>query len=486
MNLLFRIVVLVGLIAGGGVAIGWTGQSLQVSARQDINAELVVCPTCKVTSIVQAIATVPEGSVIEVRGGTYPGELAIDRSVSLIATEGATVDGNEEGTLIRITATDVTIDGFRLQGTGSSHDKEDSAIVVDAERTTIINNHIEDALFGIYLRTSHGSIVRNNEIIARPVDQALRGDGIRIWYSNDVIVDSNIAVDGRDIILWYSNDAQMINNRFDGNRYGMHLMYSDGADISNNSLNDNTIGLYIMYSRDPLVVGNSLSNNKGASGGGLGLKDVDGAHVEANRFVNNQIGAQVDTSPREPNIENYFIGNVFAFNEVGIGFQPAVRHNTLIDNAFIDNGDHVALLGRGKLKDITWAVDGSGNYWSDYAGYDDGGDGVGDLPYQSQRMFEALVSDYPDLRIFSYSPASMAIDFAAEAFPSVRPEIRFEDPAPLMSPVQSDLLPPVESSDPTKRFLLAIAGGLIGVVALIGVRKLRRQQVWDTGSGGQA
>jgi nitrous oxidase accessory protein len=473
--------VLLGLGLSLSLAAALTGLAGFVEtgvARQqgDGGADIVVCESCDISSPQAAVDAANPGDRIEVRGGTYPGGLEIDKPVTLVGVEGPVIDGEGEGTLVHITATDVTIDGFTLRGTGGSHDKEDTAILVDARRATVTRNHLEDVLFGIYLRKAHGSIVTDNVVLARPVDQAIRGDGIRIWYSDDVIVENNQASDGRDMILWYSNDARIVNNEFNRNRYGMHLMFSDNAHIEGNSLNENTIGLYVMYSRKVMIVSNSMSNNAGATGGGLGLKDVDDAYVEGNRFVNNQTGAQVDTSPREPGIENYFIANVFAFNETGIAFQPAVQHNTLFDNAFIDNGEHVGLMGRGELKGITWAVEGSGNYWSDYAGYDEDRDGVGDLPYASQQLFETLIGDYPSLRLFAYSPASMAIDFAAEAFPSFRPQVKFEDPHPLMKPVASPLLPKVEQQSGRERVLLGMASGA-GLVAAIGAAAaMRRRQ----------
>lgn len=450
---------------------------LQPVAGQDSaqDADFVVCESCELTSIADALAAASAGDVIEVRGGTHPGGLVIDQSIVLLGRGGAVIDGQGQGTLVAITAADVTIDGFMLRGTGSSHDKEDTAILVDAPRATITNNALEDVLFGIYLRKADGSIVRNNTVVARPVDVAVRGDGIRIWYSNDVVVEGNQASDGRDMILWYSDNAVVANNEFNRNRYGMHLMFSNNAHIEGNSLNENTIGLYVMYSRDVTIVGNSMSNNAGATGGGLGLKDVDNAVVEANRFVNNQTGVQIDTSPREPGIENYFLDNVFAFNDVGIAIQPAVKHNTFLGNAFIDNNEHVSLMGRGQLKEITWAADGRGNFWSDYSGYDADRDGVGDLPYTSQQLFESLVEDYPDLRLFSYSPASMAIDFAAEAFPSFRPQVKFEDPSPLMQPSASALLPSIAKEPQTNRVVMGVAGAFGAVAAIAGAARMRRR-----------
>jgi nitrous oxidase accessory protein len=254
-------------------------------------------------------------------------------------------------------------------------------------------------------------------------------------------------------------------------------MFSDRIHIEGNSLKENSIGLYIMYSREPTVVGNSMSNNHGPSGGGIGLKDVDHAVIEANRFINNNIAAQVDTSPREIGVENYWYGNVFAYNQLGIGFMPSVQHNTLVDNSFIDNTEHVGILGRGQLRNITWTVDGRGNYWSDYAGYDADGDGVGDRPYRSQKLFESLMNDTPELRLFLFSPSATAIDFAAKAFPEVRPETKLEDPAPLMSAPVSPLLPPLEAASTGSRAALGIAGLVAIAVPALVVAQLRARPV---------
>src|SRR5690606_29909692 len=214
----------------------------------------------------------------------------------------------------------------------------------------------------------------------------------------------------------------------------------------------------------------------GPSGAGIGLKDVDGATIVDNRFVNNRVGAQIDTSPREPNIEHIWRGNVFAYNQIALGLMPAVRNNTFTENAFIDNIVNLSILGGGELRDLTWAVDGRGNYWSDYVGYDADGDGIGDVPYRSQQLFESLIDSHPSLRVFMFSPASMAIDFAARAVPAVRPREKFSDPAPLMSPPAAVGLPAVERAPVWSRWLHGVAGvgGAAGVLALAGFMRRKR------------
>jgi nitrous oxidase accessory protein len=430
--------------------------------------DIVVCPSCEVTSIQDAIDNAPVGGTVEVRAGTYAGPITITSKVSLIGVDRPVIDGGGKGTVVHGIGAEFTISGFNVRGSGQTLDHEDTGILVDKGRAVIIDNVVEDSLFGIYLKDAPGSVIRNNTVISKPLPIALRGDGIRVWYCDDMVIEGNQADAGRDVILWYSNRGLVRDNEFNNGRYGLHLMFSDDAVIESNSLSENSIGLYIMYSRNASVVGNTLSNNSGPSGGGLGLKDVDLAVVKGNRFVNNRIAAQVDTSPREPGIENLWIGNVFAYNEVALGIMPAVRNNTLSENSFIDNIQNVTILGGGQLRDITWSVDGRGNYWSDYAGYDADGNGVGDVPYRSEELFESLMDDHPQLRLFLFSPAATAIDFAAKAFPEVRPRTRFIDDAPLMSPPVDAVLPAAAQASDISRAL----SGLFGLVAVAGALAL--------------
>ena len=50
--------------------------------------------------------------------------------------------------------------------------------------------------------------------------------------------------------------------------------------------------------------------------------------------------------------------------------------NTAYNNTFIDNGIHQAFDNR----DNSWDNGSWGNYWSDYTGKDENGDGIGDTP----------------------------------------------------------------------------------------------------------
>ena len=223
-------------------------------------------------------------------------------------------------------------------------------------------------------------------------------------------------------------------------------MYCDDAIIAGNRLIGNSVGAFLMYSRRVNMRNNTIAGNRGPSGYGVGLKDMDDTVIVDNLFLDNRVGAHLDTSPRENDSTGQFAGNVFAFNDIGVELMPSVRRNQFSGNSFVENEEQVAIAGRGTLRENIWTVNGRGNYWSDYAGYDANGDGQGDMVYKSEQLFENLMQQEPLLRLFIYSPASNAIDFAARAFPLVKPKPKLEDTRPAMSPT-SPAAPPLPQSD---------------------------------------
>jgi nitrous oxidase accessory protein len=88
----------------------------------------------------------------------------------------------------------------------------------------------------------------------------------------------------------------------------------------------------------------------------------------------------------------------------------------------------------GAVAQNRWQAEGRGNYWSDYAGYDADGDGVGDRPYRPVSAFESLRDHHPAVDLFRFTPAQQIVDAAGRLFPLVKPEVLIEDAAPLMAP----------------------------------------------------
>lgn len=433
--------------------------------------------TITAEDLATAVAEAQNGDTIEVDGGIHKGSIVIDKSLTLIGKNWPVIDGEFDGSVVIINAPGSAFNGFLIKNSGDSLDEQNSGIEVNAEHVLVENNRFEDTLFGIYLQKAHHSIVRANIVTSKDLEVQRRGDPIRLWYSTDVLVEDNIVNQGRDVVLWYSERLTIRNNTIQNGRYGLHFMYCDDAIIENNRLIDNSVGAFLMYSRRVTLHSNTIANNRGPSGYGIGLKDMDDAMVTDNLILDNRVGVHLDTSPREVDSFGKYSGNVFAYNDIGVEMMPSVRRNEFSGNSFVENEEQVGVAGGGIIRENLWTIDGRGNYWSDYAGFDADGDGHGDIEYKSERLFENLMQAEPKLRLFIYSPASNAIDFASKAFPMVKPQPKLVDERPYMAPMIPTDAPPLPQANNQGWIWLALALLIValGLAALPRINRRRYQ-----------
>ena len=412
------------------------------------------------------IAAANAGDTLLIPSGEYHERLRVNKPLTLVADGRVVIDGAGSGDIVEISAPDVTMRGFIVRNTGTDLDKENAAIRALAPRVTLEDNVLEDVLFGVDLRQAPGSVIRNNRIGGKALDIARRGDGLRLWRSDGTLIEGNVVHDGRDAILWYSKNVSARGNRFVDCRYGLHLMFSDEVSITDNEFTGNSVGVYLMYSAGVEIARNQLLRNRGPSGYGVGLKETDRFRVFDNLIVGNRSGVYIDGSPFTEAQPGTFTGNTIAYNDVGVTFLPSARGNELSGNNFIDNIDQVAIAGRGSLEANRFWKGEVGNFWSDYTGYDQNADGVGDFVHESYTLFENLMDEEPSLRLFLFSPAQQAIEFVGRAIPAVRPEPKFCDEVPLMRPLDVAALgaagkPRSAALGATGAALLVVAGAVI-------------------------
>ena len=399
-------------------------------------------------SIAETLKSAEDGDTIIVKGGHYKERFVIDKSVTLRGEDNPVIDGSGSGSVITVTTPGVVILGFTIQNTGIRLSEGDAGIMVKRAKETVIEgNHFKEVLFGVQVRNSPHTVVKNNTFEGKALDVGRRGDLIRVWYSDGSTVENNRVFDGRDVVVWYSKKVVVNRNEVRNGRYGIHFMYCDDANIQENRLIGNSVGVYLMYSYRLQLAKNWIVDNRGASGYGIGLKDMHDGQITDNLVADNRAGMFMD------NATNTFNNNLIAFNDSGLLVLPSARKNEFTQNSFIDNGEQVAIEGQGSMGNNQW----DGNYWSDYSGYDADHDGIGDVPYRSMRLFERLTERYPVLRIFTYSPSVNALDFATHLFPIFTPQPKLTDKVPLMRPT------PVTLETPQKRVSMV---WLIGSTAL--------------------
>ena len=416
----------------------------------------------------------PANGIVRLPAGVYRGPLVLDRPITLVAAGDATIDGGGKFNVVTVNAPGVTLRGLVIRHSGDDPDRDNAGIVLNAPRARVEQCRLEDVLYGIYATAASDSVIRHNHIHGKALELGRRGDGLRLWECQRCLVEDNSIRDCRDVVVWYSNRVTLRGNHLQDNRYGLHFMFSDHCDVEDNRIENNSVGVYLMYSHDFTLRHNILAANRGPSGFGLGLKDVDGATAEKNLFVGNRIGIFFDDSPSRSDIHQHFENNTIAYNDIGLAFLPAVRNNEFSRNAFVDNVEQIGILGGGDFAGNAFTEAGRGNYWSDYRGFDRNRDGIGDLPYRAKGLFEDLMDRQPPLRLFLFSPAQQAVELASRAFPIFPPRLKAEDTAPLMEPQPLSFAPSPETPHADPLWLAAaglLAGG--GAVAWLAVRTLR-------------
>lgn len=385
------------------------------------------------------------GETLIVPAGRYA-PIHIDKPITLVGEGAPVIDGKGHGDVVRISGPfAATIRGFVIQGSGSDLDQESTGLRVMQAQATIENCRFDDVLFGIDLKQASKCVIRGNHLTSKPLDVARRGDVIRLFRSDDCLIENNVIEDGRDALIWYSNRITIRDNISRRNRYGFHGMYANDVTFEGNRLEGNSVGIYLMYGQGFTIARNQILRNRGVSGYGIGLKEVDRYAIHDNLLVGNRVGAYIDGSPlRRRAGQANFGGNTLACNDVGMMLLPSVKGNRIVNNNFIDNVEQIGVQGRGAVEqnEFVSPETGRGNYWGDYNGFDANHDGIGDRAYASTKLFEDLIQREPKLRLFLFSPAHSAIEFIGRAMPATRPEPKFSDAAPLMEPVAAAAITP--------------------------------------------
>ncbi len=75
-------------------------------------------------------------------------------------------------------------------------------------------------------------------------------------------------------------------------------------------------------------------------------------------------------------------------------------------------------------------ISGQDNYWSDYEGFDEDQDGVGDTPYELYVYADRLWQDVPYAQFFKGSPVLEVMDFLERLAPFTEPTVLVRDERP--------------------------------------------------------
>ena len=368
------------------------------------------------------------GSVLRPPPGHYAGPVSIDKPLTIDGGGQVTIDAGDKGTVMSLNASNSVLRGLHLTGSGESHDTDDSCLDVRGHHNTVEDLVLDNCLFGIDLKQVDHSIVRNNRVSSKPFELGVRGDGLRLWYSNDNLIEGNEIVDSRDMVAWYSHRNKFVDNLGRRSRYSIHFMFANDNEVDRNRFYDNAVGIYFMYTEGGSATNNIISHATGATGMGVGFKEASGTLIENNEIIYCGIGIGSDLSPFQPDSTIEIRNNRFAYNGIAILFNSETGGNNLRNNQFEGNLTQVSYGGRSDnpTKNL-W----EGNYWDDYQGFDRDHDGVGDNAHELYAYADQLWMEFPMARFFRSSPVLELLDFLERLAPFSSPDLILRDEKPV-------------------------------------------------------
>lgn len=380
------------------------------------NADTIeVCSTCTTSSIKGAIAKASDFDSIIIKKGTYKEHsIIVDKPLTILGEDFPIIDGEEKGEILTIVSDNVTVDGLFIINVGISFTEDFAAIRVrKSERFVIQNIVLEKLFFGIYIEKSKNGKIYHNKIVGEAKEEYNSGNGIQLWYSNNIEIEHNFIQGVRDgIYLEFADNCIIKNNSSTKNlRYGLHFMFSNNDLYEDNYFAENGAGVAVMFSKHIEMYGNTFRKNWGSASYGMLLKEINDAKIERNIFEENTIGINVEGSNRIDYKNNDFIRNGWAVKVRGACYTNVFTENNFLFNSFdISYNSHV--------NDNSF----NSNYWSDYTGYDLDKDGLGDVPYRPVKLFSYVVNRTPETIVLLRSLFIDIIDFSEKVSPVFTPD----------------------------------------------------------------
>jgi parallel beta-helix repeat protein len=380
-----------------------------------LSSNLIYVPD-NYTTIQQAVNLAIAGDTIIVRDGRYLENVDVYQTLTIQSENGSenciVEAANPNDHVFEVTVDYVNISGFTV--TEATEDEKSGIYLSGVAHCNISNNNASNNIVGIYLYSSsnnslmgntasnnefcifldsssnnrfidnsfsnnglivvssYHNIVANNTVNAKPLvyledvaDEMITAAGQVILVNCDNITVNNLDVSHASvgIELWNTNNSKIVNNTVSNNACGIFLSWSNKNNLTGNTANSNIYdGICLLSSSNKNNLTGNTANSNNACGISLGSSNnntLTSNTANSNRYF----GIHLSSSSSNHIYNNYF-------------------NNT--NNAW-DDGNNIWNISKTYGTNIIGGSWLGGNYWSDYAGEDTSGDGLGDtsVPYNS-------------------------------------------------------------------------------------------------------
>lgn len=388
--------------------------------------------SCSLASPLQdAIDEASPYSSIKLSNARYIGNIIINKPLSIIGIgDSVIIDGDAKGTVITINSSDVTLQNLSIINSGDRMENLDSGIRLNSVQNINIKScAIQDTLYGIDMNIVKNSKITSNYINSKDIDISLKGNALKLYYTNNTVFENNVIDNSRDVTLNYSNDNNFTNNTFTNNRFATHLSLSHRNIFDANIYEHNSVSMMFMGTKDTLVINNTIKSSDGAAGIGIIIGHVSNFRFEYNTLKYNAKAIYIDSKEKALGMKRYINYNEISYNGEAIHFHAAIKDNTITHNKIFGNIEDVVKDIEGYFSDTNLV---EYNYWDRYAGFDRDDDNIGDTSHKIYQYADQLWHYNHKVKFFYASPIMSLLNFLANLAPFVEPNLLLIDAKPLM------------------------------------------------------